>query len=142
MRIAPGKFPLLIALVAVLLVVLLLPFVFFGYWFGADDEPGYEIRNAPIHDVQISIAESFPEQIFVYIKGGLSDGCTSFNDYTVTRAGNTINITVTTIRPRGAICAQVYGFFERNINIGSDFISGQTYIVRVNDFQPVTFQMP
>ncbi len=33
-----------------------------------------EIRLAPIHEVEVSIAETFPEQIFVYIKGGLADG--------------------------------------------------------------------
>ncbi len=43
------------------------------------------IRDAPIHEVRINIAESFPPQISVYIKGGLADGCTTFNGVTVTR---------------------------------------------------------
>ncbi len=91
-----------------------------------------EIKLAPIHDVQISIAESYPEQIFVYIKGGLADSCTTFHDIETHRSGKTINIEVTTERPKDAICTQVYGYFEKNINLGSDFIRGETYIVDVN----------
>jgi len=92
-----------------------------------------EIRLAPIHEVRVNIAESYPPQVMVYIKGGLSDGCTTFHQLTTARRGNTIYIEVATQRPKGAICAQVYGFFEQNVNLGSDFTSGGTYVVRVND---------
>jgi hypothetical protein len=91
-----------------------------------------EIKPAPIHEVDVRIAESFPEQIFVYIKGGLSDGCTTFNDIQTGINGKTINITVTLQRPRDAICAQVYGYFEKNVALGSNFTRGQTYTVNVN----------
>lgn len=97
------------------------------------EEEEIEIRPAPIHEVQVNIAESFPPQVFVYIKGGLSDGCTTFHELTTERSGNTINITVTTQRPKNAICTQVYGSFEKNVALGSDFTSGETYRVNVND---------
>jgi len=97
-----------------------------------NDELEIEIHPAPIHEVQVNIAESFPPQVFVYIKGGLADSCTTFNELTVERSNNTINIRVTTQRPKGVVCAQVYGFFEKNIGLGSDFTSGETYIVNVN----------
>ena len=100
-----------------------------------------EIELAPIHDVQINIAESFPEQIFVNIKGGLADSCTAFHELTTERIENTINIEVTTERPKDAVCAQVYGYFEKNINLGSDFTSGETYIVTVNSVNR-TFEYP
>ena len=61
-----------------------------------DKQEEIEIRMAPIHEVQVHIAESFPEQIFVYIKGGLADSCTTFHELKTERSGNTINITVTT----------------------------------------------
>lgn len=95
-------------------------------------QPELEIKQAPIHEVQVNIAESYPEQIFVYIKGGLADSCTTFHDLETERIDNTINIEVTTERPRDAVCAQVYGYFEKNVNLGSDFIRGETYIVDVN----------
>ncbi len=96
-------------------------------------EQKIEIKLAPIHEVQVNIAESYPEQIFIYIKGGLSDGCTTFHGLEIERSGNTIDITVTTERPKDAICAQVYGYFEKNVALGSDFTSGESYAVNVND---------
>jgi len=92
-----------------------------------------EIQPAPIHEVSINIAESYPPQVFVYIKGGLSDSCTVFNELKTERSDNTIKITVTTERPEDAICAQVYGYFEKNVNLGTEFILGETYTVNVND---------
>ncbi len=104
-------------------------------------QPELEIKQAPIHEVQVNIAESYPEQIFVYIKGGLADSCTTFHDLKTERIENTINIEVTTERPRDAVCAQVYGYFEKNVNLGSDFIRGETYIVDVNGVIK-TFEYP
>lgn len=92
-----------------------------------------EIRLAPIHEVQINIAESYPPQVMLYIEGGLSDGCTTFHELTKERDGNVINIRVTTQRPKDAICTQVYGFFEKNLNLGTDFTSGEEYTIQVND---------
>jgi len=104
-------------------------------------EQKIEIRLAPIHEVQVNIAESYPQQIFIYIKGGLSDGCTTFHELETERSDNTIDITVTTERPKDAICAQVYGYFEKNVALGSDFISGETYTVNVNDVT-TSFEYP
>ena len=96
------------------------------------DDSGLVIKPAPIHEVEISIAESFPEQVFVNITGGLADSCTLFHNLNVERMGNTVKIEITTERPIDAVCAQVYGFFEKNVNLGSNFTSDQTYIVDVN----------
>ena len=103
-------------------------------------EPELEIRRAPIHGVRVNIAESYPQQVFVYIKGGLADSCTTFHELTTKRSGNTINIEVTVKRPKNSICAQVYGYFEKNENLGIDFTSGETYTINVND-KTTTFVM-
>ncbi len=95
-------------------------------------QPELEIEQAPIHEVQVNIAESYPEQIFVYIKGGLADSCTTFHDLKTERIDNTINIEVTTERPKDVECAQIYSFFEKNVALGSDFIVTELYIVDVN----------
>ena len=92
-----------------------------------------EIKRAPIHEVRVSIAESYPPQVFVYIKGGLADSCTTFHGLETERSGNTITIEVTTQWSKEANCLQVYGFFEKNVNLGTDFTSGETYIINVND---------
>jgi len=104
------------------------------------DERGMEIRPAPIHEAQVNIAESFPPQVFVHIQGGLRDSCTKFHELTTQRDGNTINIEITTQRPKEAVCAQVYGYFEKNVALGSDFTSGETYTIKVND-RTTTFVM-
>jgi hypothetical protein len=100
-----------------------------------------EISLAPIHEVEVFFMESFPVQVGVYIKGGLRDGCTTFHDAVVTREGNTINIEVTTQHPKDTDCPPVYTFFEKNLNLGSDFTAGATYTLKVNDYT-TTFLYP
>lgn len=100
-----------------------------------------EIRPAPIHEVTVTIAKSKPPQMVVYIKGGLPDGCTTFNDLKTNRAGTTVTISVTNKRPKDAICPAVYGYFEQTVNLGSDFVPGQVYTIQVNDYV-TTFQYP
>ena len=93
-----------------------------------------EIKAAPIHEVTFNFMESYPVQVGAHIKGGLSDGCTSFHNAVVTRDGVTINIKVTVQRPKDKVCPAIYTYFEENLNLGSDFASGKTYTVKVNDF--------
>jgi len=92
------------------------------------------ISLAPIHEVGVYFMESYPVQVRVHIQGGLRDGCTTFHDAVATQEGDIINIKVTTQRPRDAICTQVYGFFEENLNLGSNFATGSTYKLIVNDY--------
>ena len=94
-----------------------------------------EIKPAPIHEVKVSYLKSNPAQVVVYIKGGLSDGCTKYHDAKVTRDGNIVNIKVTVQRPRDAMCTAIYGYFEKTINLGSDFVAGTKYTLQVNDYQ-------
>ncbi len=102
---------------------------------------GYEIKLAPIHELKIAFAQSYPVQVFLYIKGGLADSATTLNEITKSDLkDHTITVTVTTKRPKDAIATQVYGFFEQNVNLGSNFKSGETYTVRVND-KSVEFKM-
>lgn len=93
-----------------------------------------EISLAPIHEVDVFFMKSFPVQVGVYMQGGLRDGCTTFRDAVVTREGDTINIEVTVQKPKDAICPAVYNFFEKNLNLGSDFTAGATYTLKVNDY--------
>jgi len=93
-----------------------------------------EISLAPIHEVNVYFMESYPIQVGVHIKGGLRDGCTTFHEAVVTRERDTINIEFTVQRPGGAICTELYTYFEENINLGSDFTVGTTYNLTVNDY--------
>jgi len=115
-----------------IIAVLILPAILALIFGCRGDDSGLEIKLAPIHEVEISIAESFPEQILVHITGGLADGCNVFHELTTKRIDNTIKIEVTTERPRDAVCVQVYGYFEKYVNLGSDFTNGVIYTVDVN----------
>ena len=115
-----------------IIAVLILPAILALIFGCKGDDSRLEIKLAPIHEVEISIAESFPEQILVHITGGLADGCTVFHELTTERIDNTIKIEVTTERPRDAVCVQVYGYFEKYVNLGSDFTNGVIYTVDVN----------
>lgn len=90
---------------------------------------------APIDNVEILIAESFPPQYFLVVTSGIPNGCVQFDSYDVTRDGDTFRVTVTNLEPadKGTICTQVYGTVESNIPLGSDVEPGTTYTVLVND---------
>jgi len=104
-------------------------------------QPEIKINPAPIDDVKIAVTLSEPKEIIVYIKGGLRDTCTTFRDLSTERNGNTIKITANVQTTVGQICGYVYTFFEKYVNLGSDFIPGEVYAVKVND-NTTTFTMP
>jgi hypothetical protein len=99
-----------------------------------------EIRLAPIHEVQVNFGESHPPQVIVYIVGRLSDACTTFYELTTERDDSEVNIELTTQRAKEADCAQVSELFEKTVNLGSDFVSGETYTINVND-KTISFKM-
>jgi hypothetical protein len=93
-----------------------------------------ETQLARIEQVKVNILKSNPAQISVYIKGGLPDGCTTFNEIETSRTGNTSNIKVTVQHPVGVSCPAIYTNFEKDVNLGSDFAFGITYTLNVNDY--------
>ncbi len=107
--------------------------------------PEIEYFPAPIHEVRVIIEEPHPPPdpwVFVYIKGGLPDSCTEYSGGNCQCIDNTVNITIAVKRTRGAICAQVYGYFEKYWAIGGDrYVPGETYTVNVNDYA-TSFVMP
>lgn len=105
-----------------------------GQWDMINQRIDVEIKLAPIDEVRVYTMKSNPAQIGVYIKGGLSDGCTTFHNIETTREGNTVNIKVTVQRPRGVDCPAIYTWFEKDVNLGTDFAFGTTYTLNVNDY--------
>lgn len=99
-----------------------------------------DIHRAPIHEVDVYFMESYPIQLGVRIQMSLRSGCTTFHDAIVTREGNEIRIAVTAQEPRGMACPAVYIYYDKNLNLGTDFVSGETYTLIVNDFT-TTFVM-
>ncbi len=106
------------------------------YW---EDPRGVKERVgvlAPIVDLRVDIAESFPPQYFLRVVSGLPNACHQFDRWDIARGGEDAGVVVRVYNttPADAVaCAQVYGTVETTVPLGSDFESRVTYNVAVND---------
>jgi hypothetical protein len=93
-----------------------------------------QVVSAPIDGVDVLTLESFPPQYVVKVQAGLPSGCAQKHGHKVARQGNVITISVENTLPKEPVpCTMIYGMYEVTINLGSDFQSGVTYTVKVND---------
>lgn len=102
----------------------------------APTSPTNRVRApAPIEQVDINVAESFPPQYFVAIVSLQPNSCVSFDAIETTRDSNSIRILVWNLVPDDpdVLCAQVVSTTEHNVALGTDFKPGQSYDVQVND---------
>jgi len=97
----------------------------------ASQEP--EIFPATILDIRIEVFDTSPPQVMAYIKSPIPDTCTAIDELKTERSDSTIDITLTIKRTPAAGCRKAEGYFMQNVNLGSDFVSGQTYTIKVND---------
>lgn len=87
---------------------------------------------APVEDIDILILESFPVQVTVVARGNLPDGCTTIDEVTQERDGNTFRATITTVRPVGIECTLALEPFERVITLDVYGLPAGVYTVDVN----------
>jgi hypothetical protein len=89
---------------------------------------------APIDDANVRVAESAPPQYFLYVLAGLPSGCAQPYATSVERQGDRVIVKVLNSTPKGAVaCTAIYGTYERNLALGSNFTPGLTYTVDIND---------
>lgn len=90
--------------------------------------------QAPIEDVQIIVAESFPLQYFVAITVGLPNACYDFGEASVERDDSVVRINVTNLAPADPtqMCAEIYRTVVENVALGSDFDPNVAYTLEVN----------
>ena len=102
--------------------------------------PNTYAEAAPIDGLSdVRILESFPPQYAITVQAGLPSGCARQFRYNYVVNGNVVEITVLNAILKADFCTAIYGLYEVNINLGSDFQSGQTYTVRVNNQAQTTF---
>jgi hypothetical protein len=96
--------------------------------------PGRQTVPAPIDDIQVVIRESLPPQVTLKVKAGLPSGCAQRESHSVARSGDAFTVRVLNSMPRGDVaCTMIYGSYELNLDLGSDFRVGGSYTVTVND---------
>jgi len=89
---------------------------------------------APIDRLDVRVLESSPPQYLLSVRAGLPSGCAEKNRHDTQRVAEAITVTVLNWMPKESRpCTLIYGSYELNINIGSDFRPGTTYSVIVND---------
>jgi len=96
--------------------------------------PGRQAVLAPIERLDVRVLESSPPQYVLNVRAGLPSGCAEKNRHEAERVAEAITVTVLNWMPTGSVpCTLIYGSYELNINVGSDFRPGITYSVIVND---------
>jgi len=100
--------------------------------------------NAFVNETSLSIAESFPVQIFITITGDLPDPCHSLHiDIAEPDAENKINITVSSYKAdTDLMCIQVLEPFKETINLPTQDLPDGSYTVFVNGEEVGSFDFP
>ena len=95
-------------------------------------------EESPVESAEIMILESWPPQYQVVVVSGLprGSGCSQFNGYEVRRREpGEIEVVITHHRVgdgQPVACTADYPIVETIVPLGSDFESGEKYVVRVN----------
>lgn len=99
-------------------------------------QPGgteYISGQANVDSIEVLIMESFPVQVSVVVHGSFPDGCTqTSNAEQENLEGNTIELTIYTIRPADAECTQEVVPFEESFSLDVEGLSAGTYTIDVN----------
>ena len=87
---------------------------------------------ATVENIEIVMLESFPVQVHVIAKGYLPDSCTRIDSITQKRNNTAFSVTITTIRPKDKVCAQMIQPFEERILLDVYGLEAGLYSVVVN----------
>jgi len=89
------------------------------------------IEPLPVESVSLQVMESSPVQVTLEIEGILRDSCTELHETTQAREGNAVTVTVTTVRPKDAFCAEAITMITHRVQLDGNFPPGR-YTVTVN----------
>jgi hypothetical protein len=96
------------------------------------DDPGgdRQVTEVTIESVDVRIAESFPPQIFVEVRGYVPDPCWEVQQPVIEQDGPRWEIEIVAERDGDAMCAQVIEPYEETISLGP--VDPGDYAVSVN----------
>jgi hypothetical protein len=90
------------------------------------------VGEAMVEQVDVLILESFPVQIHALVTGYLGDGCTEVGEIRQWREGNTLYVTIGTVRPADAICTLALVGLETTVPLDVRGLPAGTYTVDVH----------
>ncbi len=90
--------------------------------------------TALVESVEIEKVAAKPPNSTMVVMSGLSNGCETFDSYSLERDGDTFNLTVTNLTTAGpgVACAAVYGTVTTSIPIDDGVDACHNYAVKVN----------
>ena len=134
------KFTLIIAAVFILLAAACAPVVPAA---PIVQQPSIPVTGmANVLGVEIQVLETQPVQVIAIIQGQLTDaGCTTVASPSQVRAGNVLNVVLTTTTDPVALCAQAITPFEQTVSLDVSGLAPGNYTVNVNGVEQ-SFYLP
>lgn len=111
----------------------------------APDQPDEPTADIAIGEVQVdrialTMMESFPIQISVRVQGLLPDACSEVFAMPQTLEGNSLKLSLVSIREPDEVCAQVLTPFNKTFSLDVLDLPAETYTVDINGMTaPFTF---
>ncbi|HSK66756.1 MAG TPA: hypothetical protein VK888_07495, partial [Anaerolineales bacterium] len=97
---------------------------------------------ANVQSVDVQVLETQPVEVIAVIQGQLPDaGCTTVVSTNQVRAGNVLNVVLTTTTDPVALCAQALTPFEQTISLDVSGLAPAVYTVNVNGVEG-SFYLP
>jgi hypothetical protein len=98
-----------------------------------DESQVYRYADAFVDEVQVRPAPPAPGPVSVEIlvKGAFPDACTDLHEVAQTRAGNLVEVILTTRRPQNALCASVLRPYRFYLLLEGDYAAGP-YTLKLN----------
>jgi inhibitor of cysteine peptidase len=98
---------------------------------GIDGER-YIYGTAAVETIQVITMESFPVKVQVVAQGYLPDSCTEINEIKTEKEENRFNVSISTKRPKDAICTEAIVPFNETIPLDVQGLKAGNYTVNVN----------
>ena len=98
-----------------------------------DGSQVYRYTDAHVDEVHVRPApeRGEPVAVEILVKGAFPDSCTELHNAGQSRGGNIVDVTLTTRRPQGAMCAAVIRPFRFYLMLDGEYAPGP-YTVKVN----------
>ena len=107
------------------------------------EQPSIPVTGmANVQSVEVQVLETQPVEVIAVIQGQLPDaGCTTVASTDQVRAGNVLNVVLTTTTDPVALCAQALTPFEQTVSLDVSGLAPAVYTVNVNGVER-SFYLP